>query len=66
MVKTNSSFNMKNHSTKQKSHDKKGSGVKKSRCKKNRSEFMMKNVLCVNGTIEITLERIQCNITTNS
>ena len=29
-------------------------------------EFTTKNAACVNGTIEITLERIQCNIVANS
>ena len=29
------------------------------------SKFVTKNMLCVNGTTEITLERIQCNIVTN-
>ena len=28
-------------------------------------EFAMKNVACVNGTIEITLEQIQCDIVAN-
>ena len=58
MVKTNSSatsFNMINHSAEQKSHDKKGSRVK-NHAVKNHSEFAMKNVACVHGTIEITLE----------
>ena len=66
--KTNSSatsFNMKNHSTEKKLHNKKGSRAKKARCKKNRSEFAMKNVPCVHGTIEIALEQIQRNIAAN-
>ena len=29
-------------------------------------EFAMKNASCVNGTIEIALERIQCDIAANS
>ena len=46
------SFNMKNCTSEQKFHDKKGSRVKKCPICKN----MMKNAGCVNGTIEITLE----------
>ena len=57
---------MKNRSAEQKSHDKKGSRVKKSHCKKNRSKFATKNVPCVNSTIEIALERIQRDIAANS
>ena len=32
---------------------------------KNRSKFAAKNAACVNGTTEITLEQIQCNIVAN-
>ena len=56
---------IKNHSTEQKLHDKKGSRVKKITLSKNHSEFTMKNVPCVHGTIEITLERIKCDIVSN-
>ena len=63
--KTNSSttsFNMKNCSAEQKSHDKKGCRAKKLHCK----NITAKNTACVNGTIEITLEQIQHDIVTNS
>ena len=49
MVKTNSSatsFNMKNHSTEQKSHDKKGSRGKKSCCKKLQGICNEKHAMC--------------------
>ena len=67
--KTNSSaasFNMKIRSTQKKLCDKKGSRAKKIALGKNCSEFMMKNVLCVHGTIEIALEQIQRDIAVNS
>ena len=58
------SLNMKNHSAEQKSYDKKGSRAK-NRAVKNCSKFAMKNAPCVNRTIEIALEQIQCNIAVN-
>ena len=67
--KTNSSatsFNRKIRSTQKKLHDKKGSRAKKITLGKNRSEFATKNALCVHGTIEIALERIQRDIAANS
>ena len=38
---------------------------RKNRAGKNRSEFATKNALCVHGTIEIALERIQRDIAAN-
>ena len=58
------SLNMKNCSAEQKSLNKKGSRVKKSHCKKSQ-RICDKNAPCVNSTIEIALEQIQCDIAVN-
>ena len=57
---------MKNRSTQKKSRDKKGSRAKKSRWEKIAANSATKNALCVHGTIEIALERIQRDIAANS
>ena len=59
------SLNMKNHSAEQKSCDKKGSRAKKLCCKKIAANLQRKMHPCVNSTIEIALEQIQCDITAN-
>ena len=45
---------------------KKNRAIKRGLGQKNRSEFATKNALCVHGTIEIALERIQRDIAANS